>query len=51
MHGNGKHATIVKIHLAIIAHVIVAVAIVHMMGVGPKFRNLLPGLHPEATQP
>ena len=51
MHGNGKHAMIVKIHLAVIAHLIVAVAIVHMMGFGPKFRDLLPALHPAAAQP
>jgi len=49
MHGAGKHKTIVKIHLAIIAHLIVAVAIIHMLGFGSKFRDLLPVLHPPAS--
>ena len=50
MHGNGKHATLVKVHLAVIAHIVVAVAIAHMMGFGPNFRDLLPALHPATVQ-
>ncbi len=45
MHASGKHSLVLKIHLAVIAHVVVAIVIIHALGFGPHIRNLVPALH------